>query len=173
MSKTSPSAHFAAWIWDTVKTWGPAILFVLLVRSVLAEPFRIPSGSMVPTLEIGDHILVTKFSYGLRIPMTRVPMGDLSLPDRGDIVVFVKPGTDDTFLQQTLDLPVPPFATHDYVKRVVGLQERHRGPRQPGLHQRQGPGARVRGQVRLRQRALPPEPDASSSRPSETASTTC
>ena len=121
MSKTSPSAHFAAWIWDTVKTWGPAILFVLLVRSVLAEPFRIPSGSMVPTLAIGDHILVTKFSYGLRIPMTRVPMGDLSLPDRGDIVVFVKPGTDDSFLQQTLDLPVPPFATHDYVKRVMGL----------------------------------------------------
>ncbi len=120
-SSSGPGGHFTAWIWDTIKTWGPALLAVLLIRSVLAEPFRIPSGSMVPSLEIGDHILVTKFSYGLRIPLTRIPVGDLSLPDRGDVVVFVKPGTDNTFLSHTFDLPVPPFATLDYVKRVVGL----------------------------------------------------
>ncbi len=113
--------HFLAWLWDTLRTWGPALLAVLLIRSVFAEPFRIPSGSMVPTLQIGDHILVTKYSYGLRIPLTRVPIGELDLPERGDIVVFVKPGTDDTFLSHNIDLPVPPFATLDYVKRVVGL----------------------------------------------------
>lgn len=120
-AQRGPGGHFAAWIWDTVKTWGPALLAVFLIRSVLAEPFRIPSGSMVPTLEIGDHIVVTKSSYGFRIPLTRIPIGELSLPDRGDIVVFVKPGTDNTFASSTFDLPFPPFATLDYVKRVVGL----------------------------------------------------
>ena len=113
--------HFMAWVGDIFRTWGPALLAVFLIRSVLAEPFRIPSGSMVPTLEIGDHIVVTKSSYGFRIPLTRIPIGPLSLPERGDIVVFVKPGTDDTFSSNTFDLPFPPFATLDYVKRVVGL----------------------------------------------------
>jgi len=114
------------WIWDLFTTWGPAILVVLLIRSVLFEPFRIPSGSMVPTLAIGDHILVTKFSYGLRWPLTRVPVGELSLPERGDIIVFAFPGSDlDTVtgeptLGHWIDIPVPGI-TIDYVKRVVGL----------------------------------------------------
>ena len=69
--------RFLDWIWETVRTWGPALLAVLLIRSVFAEPFRIPSGSMVPTLEVGDHILVTKYSYGFRIPLTRIPLGSL------------------------------------------------------------------------------------------------
>ena len=56
----SMGQRFLDWIWETVRTWGPALLTVLLIRSVVAEPFRIPSGSMVPTLQIGDHILVTK-----------------------------------------------------------------------------------------------------------------
>jgi signal peptidase I len=114
-------AHFLEWCWDTVKTWGPALLVVLVIRSVLAEPFRIPSGSMVPTLEIGDHILVTKYTYGFRYPLTRIPVGDLSVPDRGDVIVFVFPGSDQGKLSQWLDLPFPPIATLDYVKRVVGL----------------------------------------------------
>ncbi len=105
-----------------VKTWGPAILVVLLVRSVLAEPFRIPSGSMVPTLAIGDHIVVTKFSYGIRIPLTRIPfpMTELDAPARGDVVVFVYPDSD-TGASRWMDLPIPGIATLDYVKRVVGL----------------------------------------------------
>ncbi|MEC8424978.1 MAG: S26 family signal peptidase, partial [Myxococcota bacterium] len=75
------------WLWDQLVTWGPALLVVLLIRSVVAEPFRIPSGSMVPTLAIGDHILVTKYSYGLRVPLTRIPITDRSVPERGDVVV--------------------------------------------------------------------------------------
>ena len=63
--------RFLDWIWETVRTWGPALLAVLLIRSVFAEPFRIPSGSMVPTLLIGDHVLVTKFSYGIWLPFVR------------------------------------------------------------------------------------------------------
>ena len=117
----SEPSGFLGWLWDTVKTWGPALLVVLLIRSVLAEPFRIPSGSMVPTLAIGDHILVTKYSYGLRIPLTRIPLGALKVPNRGDVVVFVYPGSDDDSMSYWLDLPFPPIATLDYVKRVVGL----------------------------------------------------
>jgi signal peptidase I len=113
--------HFLGWVWDTVKTWGPALLVVLFIRSVIAEPFRIPSGSMVPTLEIGDHILVTKYSYGLRYPMTRIPVTEISVPERGDVIVFVFPGSDEGKLSVYLDLPFPPIATLDYVKRVVGL----------------------------------------------------
>ncbi len=114
------------WLWDLVRTWGPAIFIVLLIRSMLFEPFRIPSGSMVPTLAIGDHILVTKYSYGLRWPLTRIPIGDLSVPDRGDIIVFAFPGSDldpvtgEPALGHWLDVPIPGI-TLDYVKRVVGL----------------------------------------------------
>jgi signal peptidase I len=110
-----------AWFSDMGRTWGPALLVVLIIRSVFAEPFRIPSGSMVPTLAIGDHILVTKSSYGLRIPLTRIPITELSVPERGDVVVFVFPGSDEDSVSHWLDLPFPPVATLDYVKRVVGL----------------------------------------------------
>jgi signal peptidase I len=117
---------FGHWLWDIIKTWGPAVFAVFFIRSAIAEPFRIPSGSMVPTLAIGDHILVTKFSYGLRIPLTRIPIGSLSAPERGDVVVFVYPGSDENpdgsfSPAHYIDLPFPPFSTLDYVKRVVGL----------------------------------------------------
>ncbi len=110
-----------SWFGDLLRTWGPALLAVLLIRSVFAEPFRIPSGSMVPTLAIGDHILVTKYSYGLRIPLTRIPIGEVKVPERGDVAVFVYPGSDLNSLSYWLDLPLPGIATLDYVKRIVGL----------------------------------------------------
>ena len=112
---------FKEWCWDVFISWGPAILAVFFVRSFIAEPFRIPSGSMVPTLEIGDHILVTKYSYGFKIPLTRIPIGTPSLPERGDVIVFVKPGQGEDSLVKQFDLPFPPFTTIDFVKRVVGL----------------------------------------------------
>jgi signal peptidase I len=99
------------WMWDLLKTWVPAGLAVFAIRSAVAEPFRIPSGSMVPTLEIGDHILVSKFSYSIKLPLsewfgetpvTLVPLGE---PARGDIIVF----------------QYPPNPKLDYIKRVVGL----------------------------------------------------
>ena len=115
------SVRFLDWLWEVVRTWGPAILTVLLIRSMVAEPFRIPSGSMVPTLAIGDHILVTKYTYGVRIPLTRIPITELESPERGDVIVFVYPNSDDTSTEFWFDLPVQPFKTYDYVKRVIGI----------------------------------------------------
>ncbi|MCB5362431.1 signal peptidase I [Pusillimonas sp. CC-YST705] len=83
----------------------PIILAVFLVRSFLVEPFRIPSGSMLPTLQSGDLILVNKFQYGIRLPVVDKKIIDLGEPKRGDVVVF--------------RYPVDPKV--DYIKRVVGL----------------------------------------------------
>ena len=123
-----------AWIWDVARSWGPAILAVLVIRSVLVEPFQIPSGSMVPTLAIGDFILVSKFGYGLRVPFTDIELLALDEPKRGDVVVFIHPPSvsEDPWCWAkrlprgiTFDLipgiPGPDPCTQDYIKRVVGL----------------------------------------------------
>lgn len=83
----------------------PVILFVFVLRSFIVEPFRIPSGSMLPTLQSGDLILVNKFSYGLRLPILSKKVINLGKPQRGDVLVF--------------RYPVEPEV--DYIKRVVGL----------------------------------------------------
>ena len=87
------------------KSFFPVILAVLLLRSFLVEPFRIPSGSMMPTLLVGDFILVNKFSYGIRLPVLDTKVIELGEPQRGDVVVF----------------RYPKDPTVDYIKRVVGL----------------------------------------------------
>ena len=90
---------------DTSVQVFPVIAFVLILRSFLFEPFQIPSGSMMPTLLDGDFILVNKFNYGLKDPVTRNKFIDVGLPERGDAVVF--------------KYPVDPRI--DYIKRVIGL----------------------------------------------------
>lgn len=87
------------------RSFFPVILIVLIIRSFLGEPFRIPSSSMVPTLLDGDLILVSKFSYGLRLPVTNHKILDLGAPERGDVVVFRYPVDE----------------SQDYIKRVIGL----------------------------------------------------
>jgi signal peptidase I len=83
----------------------PVILIVFLLRSFLVEPFKIPSSSMVPTLLVGDFILVNKFTYGIRLPVANKKVVELGAPQRGDVMVFRYP--EDPSL--------------DYIKRVVGL----------------------------------------------------
>jgi len=94
---------------DYARSFFPVALAVLLVRSFLFEPFRIPSDSMMPTLLDGDFILVEKFAYGLRLPITHTKILSTGEPQRGDVVVF----------------RYPPKPTEDYIKRVVGLPGDH------------------------------------------------
>jgi len=83
----------------------PILFLVLLLRSFLLEPFQIPSASMVPTLQIGDFILVNKFSYGLRLPVTQTKIVDIGEPKRGDVMVFFPPGDDRYFIKRVIGLP--------------------------------------------------------------------
>lgn len=93
------------WWIEYAVSFFPVILFVFMLRSFVVEPFRIPSGSMLPTLQSGDLILVNKFSYGLRLPVLDKKVVDIGKPQRGDVFVFRYPVDPDV----------------DYIKRVVGL----------------------------------------------------
>lgn len=95
----------APWWIEYSISFFPVILFVFALRSFVVEPFRIPSGSMLPTLEDGDMILVNKFDYGIRLPIVDHEIIPIGSPQRGDVVVF--------------RYPVDPSV--DYIKRVVGL----------------------------------------------------
>lgn len=90
---------------EYAKSFFPVLAFVLVLRSFLYEPFQIPSSSMVPTLQVGDYILVNKFNYGLRLPVTRTKVWDVSSPERGDVMVFYPPHANTTY----------------YIKRVIGV----------------------------------------------------
>src|SRR3972149_10535251 len=123
-------AHFARkrkkderepWWIETGKRFFPVILIVFLLRSFLVEPFKIPSGSMIPTLLVGDFILVNKFAYGIRIPILNTKVIELGRPQRGDVMVFRYPADPSL----------------DYIKRVVGLpgdrlEYRGKAPAGPG-----------------------------------------
>lgn len=93
------------WWLDWTAGLFPVILAVFLLRSFLVEPFKIPSGSMMPTLLTGDLILVNKFTYGLRLPVINTKMTEGTPPARGDVMVF----------------RYPPKPSMDYIKRVVGV----------------------------------------------------
>jgi len=90
---------------EYARSFFPVILVVLLLRSFVIEPFRIPSGSMMPTLLVGDFILVNKFAYGLRLPVVNKEIVPIGSPQRGDVVVFRYPQDESV----------------DYIKRVVGI----------------------------------------------------
>lgn len=96
---------------EYARSFFPVLLLVLLIRSFLGEPFKIPSSSMMPTLLIGDFVLVNKFSYGLRLPVLHTKILDTGSPQRGDVMVFRFPGRG----------PDDPQKGVDYIKRVVGL----------------------------------------------------
>jgi signal peptidase I len=93
------------WWLEYSASFFPVILVVFVVRSFVVEPFKIPSGSMVPTLLVGDFILVNKFEYGIRLPITNTKITEGRAPSRGDVVVFRYPKDESV----------------DYIKRVIGL----------------------------------------------------
>src|ERR1044071_9433484 len=94
---------------EYARSFFPVILIVLLIRSFLFEPFRIPSDSMMPTLLDGDFIFVNKFSYGLRLPVLNSKIVKIGAPQRGDVIVF--------------RLPRDPSI--NYIKRLIGLPGDH------------------------------------------------
>lgn len=90
---------------EYARSFFPVFLAVFLIRAFVVEPFRIPSGSMMPTLLIGDFIAVNKFSYGVRLPVTNRKVFEVGEPERGDVVVFRYPVDGETI----------------FIKRIVGL----------------------------------------------------
>jgi len=93
------------WWVEYAKSFFPVILIVFLLRSFVVEPFKIPSGSMIPTLHVGDFILVNRYTYGLRLPIVNKKILSVNDPQRGDVMVFHYP--EDPSI--------------DYIKRVVGM----------------------------------------------------
>lgn len=106
---------------EHARSFFPIFLVVLLLRSFLLEPFRIPSGSMIPTLLVGDFILVNKFTYGLRLPVTNQRFFDIGEPARGDVVVFRYPEDPSTpFIKRIVGLPGDTITYRDKRVRVNG-----------------------------------------------------
>ena len=105
LDKARNSLLLQPWWLDWTAGLFPVIVVVFVLRSFLFEPFKIPSGSMIPTLMINDLILVNKFHYGVRLPVSNLKIFDNHSPERGDVMVF----------------RYPPKPSLDYIKRVVGL----------------------------------------------------
>ena len=105
LSKIDPASQKEPLLVEYAHSFFPIVFIVLILRSFIAEPFRIPSGSMMPTLLVGDFILVNKYTYGIRLPVLNTKIVELNLPKRGDIAVFRYPKNPAV----------------DYIKRVVGL----------------------------------------------------
>jgi len=84
---------------------APVLGLVLVLRSFVVEPFQIPSSSMVPTLKVGDFILVNKWTYGIRLPVIRHKIIELNSPERGDVMVFFPPHEERYFIKRVVGLP--------------------------------------------------------------------
>jgi signal peptidase I len=90
---------------EFVGSLAPVLGVVLVLRSFVIEPFQIPSQSMVPTLKVGDFILVNKWTYGVRLPVLRTKLIEVSSPERGDVMVFFPPHEDRYFIKRVVGLP--------------------------------------------------------------------
>ncbi|MEM7082759.1 MAG: signal peptidase I [Pseudomonadota bacterium] len=106
---------------DLSRTVFVVFLFLLLVRSFVVEPYRVPSASMMPTLQSGDYIVVQKFCYGLRLPIINTSIMPTDLPQRGDVVAFRKPGDESRhFVKRVVALPGDRVFYRNKVLRING-----------------------------------------------------
>lgn len=136
---------------DYARSFFPIFFIVLLLRSFLVEPFRIPSGSMMPTLLVGDFIVVNKFVYGIRIPVINYKIIELGAPERGDVIVFRYPEDPSTpFIKRVVGLPGDQISYQDKQLYINGDAV----PWEPaGLYRGSGKGAGFTG-IQLAREAL-------------------
>lgn len=137
---------------DYAKSFFPVLAAVLVLRSFVAEPFRIPSNSMMPTLLTGDFILVNKFTYGLRLPISNTKVVAIGEPERGDVVVFKPPHhPEQDWIKRVIGLPGDTIAYRDHQLFLNGQAV----PVQSiGIYQGTGKGAEMTGAEEM-QEALP------------------
>jgi signal peptidase I len=136
------------WV-EYCKSFFPVILAVLLLRSFLVEPFRIPSGSMMPTLLVGDFILVNKFAYGIRLPVLNTKVIDIDEPERGDVVVFRYPKDPSVdYIKRVVGLPGD---TVSYANKVVYVNGRPAGQVPAGVYLGEGSGVSMSGASKRRE----------------------
>lgn len=105
---------------EYARSFFPILFAVLILRSFLFEPFQIPTGSMIPTLNIGDFIVVNKFAYGLRLPVTGTRIIPVGEPKRGDVMVFIPPHDPNYFIKRVIGLPGDHVQYKDNVVYVNG-----------------------------------------------------
>jgi len=151
--KVRPRHRFFQSGWfATARDIFPTIALIFLLRSFVAEPFRIPSNSMMPTLLAGDFILVNKFAYGLRLPVTSHTIVPVGRPERGDVVVFRPPhhpGQD--WIKRVVGLPGDRISYHDNMVAVNGEVLTYA---RLGVYEGTGRGREMTGAVDLREDLL-------------------
>ncbi len=101
----------------------PVLAIVLVLRSFLFEPFQIPTGSMIPTLEVGDFILVNKYTYGIRLPVIGTKVVDMEAPQNGEIMVFIPPHQDEYFIKRVVGIPGDTVRYQDKVLYINGEKQ--------------------------------------------------
>lgn len=111
------------WLFETAHSFFPVLLVVWFLRSFIAEPFTIPSGSMLPSLEVGDYVLVNKFSYGVKLPVLGTEILPMSKPQRGDIMVFRYPEQPSiNYIKRVIGLPGDDIISRNEVLYVNGIE---------------------------------------------------
>ena len=130
---------------DYARSFFPIFLIVLVIRSFLVEPFRIPSGSMMPSLLVGDFILVNKYAYGLRLPVLDSKIFAVGDPERGDVVVFRFPLDKSTdYIKRVVGVPGDRVA---YRNKVLYINDEPMSYERLGVYQGEGSGARQTGSL--------------------------
>jgi signal peptidase I len=107
---------------EYAKSFFPVLFLVLMLRSFVIEPFQIPSGSMIPTLEVGDFILVNKYHYGLRLPVVGTKIMENNSPQRGEVMVFIPPHDPRYFIKRVVGLPGDRIDYENKILRINGEQ---------------------------------------------------
>jgi signal peptidase I len=101
----------------------PVLAIVLVLRSFLFEPFQIPTGSMIPTLAVGDFILVNKYTYGIRLPVVGTKIVDIAEPKNGEVMVFIPPHQDEYFIKRVVGIPGDRVRYQDKIVYINGKRQ--------------------------------------------------